>query len=168
MCFYCMHGISICLVWHVMRYLSRLCRFHFVGATFGPHELIRNLKHLSTSTLILILRCIRSWTWSVVKTWRKNIGLKDSLVVQYFLFLSRFPKRKVMLSIAILPTEIWNEMAYHNSLPLGVTSDFKNLLPRLFSLNSSELGTGWVFAFISRFCQFSTGDKGTLWSKSAV
>ena len=113
-------------------------------------------------------RCIRSWTCSDVKTWRKNIGLKDSLVVQYFLFLSRFPKRKVMLSIATLPREIWNEMAYHNSLPLGITSDFNNLLPRLFSLNSSELGTGWVFAFISRFCQFSTGDKGTLWSKSAV
>ena len=202
MCFYCMHGISICLVWHVMRYLSRFCRFQFVGATFGPHELIRNLKHLSTSTVILILqklftcpsgklttestspiakstspglsdttffaRCIRSWTWSDVKTWRKNIGLKDSLVVQYFLFLSRFPKRKVMLSIATLPREIWNEMAYHNSLPLGVTSDFNNLLPRLFSLNSSELGAGWVSAFISRFCQFSTGDKGTLWSKSAV
>ena len=146
MCFYCMHGISICLVWHVMRYLSRLCRFHFVGATFGPHALIRNLKHLSTSTVILILRklfacpsgklttestsliaksispglsdttffarCIRSWTWSDVKTWRKNIGLKDSLVVQYFLFLSRFPKRKVMLSIATLPREIWNEMKW--------------------------------------------------------
>ena len=151
MCFYCMHGISICLVWHVMRYLSRLCRFHFVGATFGPHELIRNIKHSSSSiSVILILRklftspsgqlttestspianstspglsdttffarCIRSWTCSDVKTWRKNIGLKDSLVVQYFLFLSRFPKRKVTLSIATLPLEIWNEMKYQNSL----------------------------------------------------
>ena len=40
-----MRGISICLVWHVMRYLSCLCRFHFVGATFGLQEFIRNLKH---------------------------------------------------------------------------------------------------------------------------
>ena len=30
---------------HVMRFLSCLCRFHFVGATFGPQEFIRNLKH---------------------------------------------------------------------------------------------------------------------------
>ena len=28
-----------------MRYLSCLCRFHFVGATFGLQEFIRNLKH---------------------------------------------------------------------------------------------------------------------------
>ena len=42
-----------------MRYLSCLSRFHFVGATFGPHEFIRNLKHLSYSTsVILILRKI--------------------------------------------------------------------------------------------------------------
>ena len=151
MCFYCMHGISICLVWHVMRYLSRLCRFHFVGATFGPHELIRNIKHSSSSTSVILIlrklftcpsgqlttestgpiakstspgpsdttffvRCIRSWTCSDVKTWPKNVGLKDGLVVQYFLFLSRFPKRKVTLSIATLPWEIWNEMKYQNSL----------------------------------------------------
>ena len=38
---------------------SCLCRFHFVGATFGPQEFIRNLKHLSYSTfVILILRKI--------------------------------------------------------------------------------------------------------------
>ena len=152
MCFYCMHGISICLVWHVMRYLSRLCRFHFVGATFGPHELIRNIKHSSSSTSVILIlrklftcpsgqlttestspiakstspglsdttffaRCIRSWTCSDVKTWPKNVGPKDGLVVEYFLFLSRFPKRKVTLSIATLPWEIWNGMEYQNSLP---------------------------------------------------
>jgi len=43
--------------------MSCLCRFHFVldfvGATFGPQEFIRNLKHLSYSTfVILILRKI--------------------------------------------------------------------------------------------------------------
>ena len=39
---------------------SCLCRFYFVGATFGPKEFItRNLKHLSYSTfVILILRKI--------------------------------------------------------------------------------------------------------------
>ena len=38
---------------------SCLRRFHFVGATFGPQEFIRNLKHLSYSTfVILILRKI--------------------------------------------------------------------------------------------------------------
>ena len=32
-------------------------RFHFVGATFGQHEFIRNLQHLSYSTSVtLILR----------------------------------------------------------------------------------------------------------------
>ena len=121
--------------------LSCLCRFHFMGATFGPHELIRNIKHSSSSTSVILIlrklftcpsgqlttestspiakstspglsdttffaRCIRSWTCSDVKTWPKNVGLKDSLVVQYFLFLSRFPKRKVTLSIATLPWEI--------------------------------------------------------------
>ena len=34
-----------------------LSRFHFVGATFGPNEFIRNLKYLTCSTsVILILR----------------------------------------------------------------------------------------------------------------
>ena len=32
-------------------------RFHFVGATFGQHEFIRNLQHFSYSTSVtLILR----------------------------------------------------------------------------------------------------------------
>ena len=38
---------------------SCLCRFHFFGATFSPQDFIRNLKHLSYSTfVILILRKI--------------------------------------------------------------------------------------------------------------
>ena len=38
---------------------SCLCRFHSVGATFGLQEFIRNLKHLSYITfVILILRKI--------------------------------------------------------------------------------------------------------------
>ena len=47
----------------------------------------------------------------VVKTWPNDVELKDMLVVQCFLFLSRFPRRKVMLSIATLPWE--NEMGWH-------------------------------------------------------
>ena len=36
---------------------SMYYRFHFVGATFGQHEFIRNLQHLSYSTSVtLILR----------------------------------------------------------------------------------------------------------------
>ena len=34
---------------------SCLCRFHFFGATFGPHEFIRNLKHLSYSTPVILI-----------------------------------------------------------------------------------------------------------------
>ena len=35
---------------------SCLCRFHFVGATFGPQEFIRNLTHfLSYSTSVILL-----------------------------------------------------------------------------------------------------------------
>ena len=49
----------------------------------------------------------------VVKTWSKDVELKDRLVVQSFLFLSRFPRRKVMLSIATLPWE--NEMGWHTT-----------------------------------------------------
>ena len=35
--------------------IPRLCRFHFVGATFGPQEFIRNLKHLSYSTFVILI-----------------------------------------------------------------------------------------------------------------
>ena len=34
---------------------SCLCRFHFDGATFGPQEFIRNLKHLSYSTFVILI-----------------------------------------------------------------------------------------------------------------
>ena len=56
---------------------------------------------------------IRSRTCNDVKTWPKDVELKDRLVVQCFLFLSRFPRRKVMLSIATLPWE--NEMGWHTT-----------------------------------------------------
>ena len=44
----------------LLLYAPRLtCRFHFVGKPFNPQEFIRNLKHLSYSTfVILILRKI--------------------------------------------------------------------------------------------------------------
>ena len=32
-----------------------LCRFHFVGATFEPHEFIKGLKHLSYSTPVIVI-----------------------------------------------------------------------------------------------------------------
>ena len=52
-------------VWHVMWYLI----FHFVRATFGPQEFIRNLKHLSYSTfVILILRKIFACPWGKLST----------------------------------------------------------------------------------------------------
>ena len=35
-----------------MQYLRR---FHFVGATFGPHEFIRNLKYLFYSTSVILV-----------------------------------------------------------------------------------------------------------------
>ena len=35
--------------------IPRLCRFHFVRGTFGPQELIRNLKHLSYSTFVILI-----------------------------------------------------------------------------------------------------------------
>ena len=34
---------------------SCLCRFHFVGATFGLQEFIMNLKHLSYSTIVILI-----------------------------------------------------------------------------------------------------------------
>jgi len=57
---------NICFYFMVARLTSNaiprsscLCRFHFVGATFGPQEFIRSLKHLSYSAfVILILRKI--------------------------------------------------------------------------------------------------------------
>ena len=36
--------------------LRLVCRFHFVGATYGPQEFIRNLSHfLSYSTSVILL-----------------------------------------------------------------------------------------------------------------
>ena len=59
---------------------------------------------------------IRSWTCNDVKTWPKNVELKDRLVVECFfiVILIQIPKRKLMLSIATLPWK--NEIEWHTTI----------------------------------------------------
>ena len=42
-------------VWHVMQYLILFMQIHFGAATFGSQEFIRNLKHLSHSTFVILI-----------------------------------------------------------------------------------------------------------------
>ena len=79
---------------------------------------------------------IRSWTCSDVKTWLKNVGLRDRWIVLCFFILIPIPK--ALRDVEHCYSPLGNEMEWHT--PSYYVS-FRKLPPELFPLGSLELET---------------------------
>ena len=82
-CFYFMRKISVCLVWHVMRYLVLFMQISLCPSDFSLHEFIRNLKHLFCSTSVIIILQKSSLALWASKAQNSLVWWKNPLALSY-------------------------------------------------------------------------------------